>query len=158
MAGARGVGIGPWLAGGLLAVCLLGGMAWWLSADGLPAIDPADPVLVARGEVLYRDHCGSCHGQALEGQANWRVRGPDGKLPAPPHDASGHTWHHPDEMLFGMIKEGFLTGRYAPPGYRSDMAGYGDVLADEDIVAVLAYIKHSWPEAQRAHQARLSKQ
>ena len=26
------------------------------------------------------------------------------QFPAPPHDASGHTWHHPDAMLFKVTK------------------------------------------------------
>ena len=27
-------------------------------------------------------------------------------LPAPPHNETGHTWHHPDEMLFAITKYG----------------------------------------------------
>ena len=148
--------VAPWLLAAARAACVLGGLAWWAAGDG-PLIDPTDAASVARGEGLYREHCASCHVADLAVQPNWRVRGPDGKLPAPPHDTSGHTWHHPDAMLFGMVKEGFQSGRYAPPGYRSDMPGYGDRLTDEEIVAVLAYIKSTWPEAQRAHQAALSR-
>ena len=47
---------------------------------------------LAGGRILYKEHCASCHGAKLEGQPNWRRIGKDGLLPAPPHDATGHTW------------------------------------------------------------------
>ena len=65
---------------------------------------PDDVDVVALGAKIYQARCASCHGAELEGQANWRERGADGILPAPPHDASGHTWHHPDAVLFGDHK------------------------------------------------------
>src|SRR5205807_2276140 len=52
--------------------------------------NPNDAALVARGKAIYAEHCAACHGANLEGQANWRSRLPNGRLPAPPHDASGH--------------------------------------------------------------------
>ena len=68
--------------------------------------DPESPSLVARGTVVYAQHCASCHGAKLEGQPDWRKRLPNGRLPAPPHDTTGHTWHHSDKQLFGMTKNG----------------------------------------------------
>lgn len=103
-----------------------------------------DPAVLARGAQLYARHCASCHGANLEGQPGWRVRLPNGRLPAPPHDASGHTWHHPDDVLFGIVKRG-LVPPYAPPGYASDMPAYGGTLGDDDIRAVLAFIESRWP-------------
>ena len=52
----------------------------------------------------YQEYCASCHGVNLEGQSNWRSRNEDGTLPAPPHDETGHTWHHETEMLFEYTK------------------------------------------------------
>jgi mono/diheme cytochrome c family protein len=98
---------------------------------------------VALGEKLYASHCASCHGANLEGQPDWRKRLPNGRLPAPPHDASGHTWHHPDEVLFAITKHG-LVPPYAPPGYESDMPAFGGKLSDQEIRAVLGYIKSRW--------------
>jgi len=95
------------------------------------------------GAKLYAQHCGACHGMKLEGQPNWRQRLPSGRLPAPPHDESGHTWHHPDEVLFGITKRG-LVPPYAPPGYASDMPAFAAVLSDAEIRAVLAYIASHW--------------
>ncbi len=106
-------------------------------------IDARDPAQVARGRVVYEQRCAVCHGQRLEGQPNWRVRLPNGRLPAPPHDDTGHTWHHPDEVLFALVKNG-LVPPYAPAGYPSDMPAFGQVLSDEDIRAVLAYIESRW--------------
>ena len=98
---------------------------------------------LALGAKLYAQHCASCHGARLEGQPDWRRRLPSGRMPAPPHDESGHTWHHPDEVLFGITKQG-LVPPYAPPGYQSDMPGFANVLSDEEIRAVLAYIASHW--------------
>jgi mono/diheme cytochrome c family protein len=55
---------------------------------------------IVAGQSLYADSCASCHGANLEGQPNWQSPNADGVLPAPPHDRTGHTWHHDDELLF----------------------------------------------------------
>ena len=102
-------------------------------------------------QQVYDVHCASCHGAELEGEADWRTRRADGTLPAPPHDASGHTWHHPDQQLFAITKEGIAA--FAPPGYKTTMEGYAGILSDEEIWAVLDYIKSRWPEDLRARQA-----
>jgi len=108
-----------------------------------------------QGADLYARHCASCHGANLEGQPNWRERKADGRLPAPPHDASGHTWHHADEVLFNLTKNGL--GPYAPPGYASDMPAFAGTLSDDEIRAVLAYIKSRWPASIREKQAQIGK-
>ncbi len=111
---------------------------------------PDDERTVQRGEQVYRIHCAACHGADLEGQPNWRKRGPDGKLPAPPHDDTGHTWHHHDAQLFELTK--FGPAAMVGGSYGSNMPGYADVLSDADIVAVLSFIKSTWaPEIRRQH-------
>jgi len=107
-------------------------------------IDPHDESRVALGRGLYASHCAACHGTALEGQPGWRHRRADGRLPAPPHDETGHTWHHPDFVLFDMTRNGMVPGRTAPEGYESDMPAYAGILSDEEIISVLAYIKSNW--------------
>lgn len=101
------------------------------------------PPDLALGRELYAQHCASCHGARLEGQPDWRRRMPNGRLPAPPHDESGHTWHHSDRVLFAITRNG-LAPPYAPQGYESDMPGFADKLSDGEIRAVLAYIKSHW--------------
>lgn len=119
--------------------------------------DPENVQQVARGKSVYvQQRCAACHGVNLEGQPNWRERLPSGRMPAPPHDASGHTWHHPDDVLFGIIKHGLVPGKYAPPSYQSDMPAFGNIMSDEDIWAVLAYIKLSWPEEIRSGQREMT--
>lgn len=116
-------------------------------------IDPANRTQVAQGEQVYMKHCAACHGVNLEGQANWRDRLPSGRLPAPPHDASGHTWHHADDVLFDITKHGLA--KHAPAGYQTDMPAYAGVLSDDEIRAVLAFIKSRWPAEIRAKQERI---
>ena len=108
-----------------------------------PRASPRDTAKVAAGAKVYAQHCASCHGEKLEGQPNWRQRLPNGRLPAPPHDESGHTWHHPDSVLFAITKNG-LVPPYAPPNYESDMPAFAGKLSDDEIWAVLAYIKSHW--------------
>lgn len=119
---------------------------------GKPTADPTNEAQVAAGKRVYEAHCASCHGARLEGQANWRERRPDGKLPAPPHDASGHTWHHTDEALFRVTKDGLAA--IAGAGYETDMPAFAGRLSDEEIWAVLAYIKSRWPQAIRDRQPK----
>lgn len=115
----------------------------------------ADAEVVAEGQTLYAAHCAACHGADLEGEANWRSPGPDGKLPAPPHDETGHTWHHPDAQLFLITKYG--TEAMVGGNYRSNMIGFEDILSDDEIIAVLAYIKSSWPEQIRSRHTEMNR-
>ena len=74
-------------------------------------------------------------------------------MPAPPHDDTGHTWHHSDRMLFQITKGGVGA---VVPGYESDMPAFGEDLTDAEIAAILVYIKSTWPERQREFQAEVS--
>ncbi len=124
-----------------------------------PALAFADHELVDRdignGQILYVEHCASCHGVKLEGQPNWRRPGEDGILPAPPHDGSGHTWHHDNQLLFDYTKLGgeSLMKARGIVGFKSGMPGLGDIMSDEDIWDVLAYIRSTWPQHIRDIQA-----
>ena len=101
----------------LAAVALaLAALGWMLLAPDAPAragglFPYDDPVALTLGKPLYDDNCASCHGGDLEGEPDWRIPDEDGFLPAPPHDATGHTWHHPDAQLFAITKHGTAEGR-----------------------------------------------
>lgn len=138
----------------LLAISIIAAVS--LNNGNQGKADPENAQQVARGLAIYTKYCTACHGAQLEGQPEWRTRLASGRLPAPPHDASGHTWHHPDSMLFGITKHGLVPGKYAPPGYQSDMPAFGNTLSDEDIWSVLAYIKTSWPRDIRGMQHKHS--
>jgi mono/diheme cytochrome c family protein len=144
-----------WIGSAVLAF-LAAAMVVWTLMPGGDRADPTDNTQVALGRTVYAEHCASCHGANLEGQPDWRERKPDGKMPAPPHDATGHTWHHPDDVLFGITKQGIAA--FAPPGYASDMPAFDGVLTDEQIWAVLAYLKSSWPAEIQARQTALKQQ
>ena len=129
---------------GLAATVVVAGVAWYVGVDaGASGADATDPELVALGSGVYDQHCAACHGRELEGEPDWRRRKADGTLPAPPHDATGHTWHHSDDLLFRLTRYG--PGVIAGDDYRTAMPAYAGILTDRDIWAVLAYIKSRWP-------------
>jgi len=102
------------------------------------------PGAVAAGAGIYQAQCAGCHGADLGGEPDWRQPKESGRMPAPPHDETGHTWHHPDIQLFMLTKYGVAA--VVGDGYESDMPGFEDVLTDREILQVLAYIKNSWPD------------
>jgi mono/diheme cytochrome c family protein len=143
-----------WIVIGLAGLAVAAGAAaYFAMGNGAgAALDPDDPEKVALGARLYAENCASCHGAGLEGQADWRQRRADGRLPAPPHDESGHTWHHPGEQLLGLTKYG--PAALVGGDYQSDMPAYEGILSDAEIWAVLSYIKSRWPaEIQARHDS-----
>ena len=104
---------------------------------------PDNSETITFGKDIYLQECASCHGKNLAGQANWRERDDKGYMPAPPHDKNGHTWHHSDYNLFLMTKYGIekIIGKKYP----NNMPAYEDMLSDYEIIAVLSYIKSTWP-------------
>ena len=145
-----------WPVIALAAAGIAGLVAWSVWPSGsVPLANPDDLRQVALGRAIYQDRCASCHGANLEGQPNWQGREPNGRMPAPPHDASGHTWHHADDQLFGIVKHGIEP--FASPGYQSDMPAFDSMLRDEESWAVLAYIKSTWPERERTFQERVTR-
>lgn len=143
-------------------LALMGGLAllWPGPAQTPPpgiTLSPDDRAVVADGQRVYVAQCASCHGEALQGQPGWRTRKPDGMLPAPPHDDTGHTWHHPDAVLFALTKYG-PARVIGDPNYKSEMPSYDGTLTDDQIIAVLSYIKSTWPAAIRERHDQLNEQ
>lgn len=137
---------------GVLAACVL-----VLAACGRPApksgveLRADDPEVLTLGKRVYEERCAVCHGARLEGQPHWRERDSSGRLPAPPHDASGHTWHHPDEVLFNIVKFGVAKAAHLKD-YDSAMPAFEGQLTDAEIIAVLSWIKAQWPAEIRKQQ------
>lgn len=134
----------------LLAACDRGG-----SGSGTIRLDTGNAQVLATGQAVYQRHCAACHGANLQGQPHWRERDAGGRLPAPPHDASGHTWHHPDEVLFNITKYGVARAAKLKD-YDSAMPAYEGVLSDAEIVAVLSWIKSRWPAGVRDKQEQVN--
>jgi mono/diheme cytochrome c family protein len=146
----------PWLLTGCALVLALGaGLFWYVQHAAQTGADPTNPELVALGTSVYAQRCASCHGTHLEGQPKWQEHLPNGRLPAPPHNAEGHTWHHADRQLFEITKNGLSS---IVPGYESDMPVFKEELKDQEIWAALAYIKSTWPPEIRARQERINQQ
>lgn len=114
----------------------------------------SDNDLIESGQLVYAQSCASCHGVSGEGQnpENPLSKDETGRFPAPPHDNTGHTWHHDDDLLIQIIREGGM-------GNLDDfheMPAFGDVLSDGDIEAVLAFIKTMWTDQQRERQQQVT--
>jgi len=109
-------------------------------------LNPDNADIVQRGNALYGQYCVSCHGENLEGQKNWQDKKPFERWRAPPLDASGRAWQHGDKTLFMMTKFGVhaLEGKGT---LNSDMPAFEGTLEDEEIAAVLSYIKSTWPQS-----------
>ena len=137
---------------GLAALALIFETTWAFASD--------DQDRLAQGKALYGTHCAECHGKNLEGEPNWRRQKPDGTMPAPPHDVSGHTWHHSDQVLFDYTKKGGeeMLKEMGITGFDSGMPGFGEVMSDQEILDVLVYIKSWWPDKIRKHQESVSRQ
>ena len=115
----------------------------------------SDKEIVNIGKNIYLKNCASCHGKNLEGQKNWQIRQNDGYLLAPPHDKTGHTWHHSDYYLFMVTK--FGIEEIIKKSYPNNMPIYKDLLNDKEIISVLSYIKSTWPEEIQIMQDKLNK-
>lgn len=117
-----------------------------INQTAVPPLPTLNPESVARGEILYARYCAQCHGTNLEGAPNWKQPLPNGSLPPPPHDGSGHTWHHSDELLISIIENG------GDPAYSSKMPAFKDQLNREEIVTILDFIKSRWGREEREYQ------
>jgi mono/diheme cytochrome c family protein len=117
----------------------------------VPPLLVLDEGEIDTGQQIYADYCAECHGADLQGEADWKIQNEDGSFRAPPHDASGHTWHHSDVVLLEAIRLGGarLT---EDVGGTSSMPAYGEILSEAQIQAVLTYIKSTWPEEARQVQ------
>ncbi len=112
----------------------------------------ADPGLQA-GQEQYNLRCAHCHGYNGEGELPVAAEETLalGMKIVPPHNATGHTWMHPEQLLVQLIQQG------APnPLFRFQMPAYGEVMTEDEIRQVLAYIALWWTDSQREHSAAIT--
>lgn len=112
---------------------------------------PPEQQRVARGGELYQQYCASCHRADLSGDPEWKTPNDDGSYPPPPHDSSGHTWHHSDQVLLEIIRDGSDFPQ-------SKMPSFGDRLSDDDIGAILEFFKTNWGPEEREYQRQVNQQ
>lgn len=129
-----------------LFVFAAAGAGIWLFKGGASAeVNYRDAVLIAKGSILFEKNCAVCHGNEGVGENPQFVKGgqkPGGSYWAPAVNGKAHTWHHPPDALFRIIKEG-------SPASDSPMRGWEGRLNDTEIHALLAYIQSLWPEPLR---------
>lgn len=158
-------GAGSWLQrhrrGSLLAVILAAAIGAGLASAAALDLPPArgghladadNRATVLQGRQIYQRQCAACHGRSLQGQPLWQLQDAFAGRRAPAHDQTGHTWLHADEDLFRMIK----LGRFDEAGPATFMPAFQDRLSDGDILAVIAFIKASWPVGLRVAQSTLN--
>ncbi len=120
--------IGAWLlgAGALTAVVVFA-----FSGAGTPSA-PTDPDLVAAGATVYATECAACHGADLRGTGS-----------GPPFlDPTYAPNHHSDAAFFLAVRQGVQPHHwdFGPMPPRPS-------LTDDDIAAVVAYIRSKQIEA-----------
>ncbi len=161
---ALGMDHGPWAA----CVARLRGRSLWASVlfgfvmalagtNAAHAGHELDGRDLVAGKTLYADNCAACHGADLEGAPDWQVPDENGVLPAPPHDETGHTWHHSNVQNFDYTKLGGakIVERMGLSSFTSGMPGFEGQLTDDEIWDILAFIHSNWPEdIQALHQTR----
>jgi|APTNR8051073442_1049403.scaffolds.fasta_scaffold02981_6 mono/diheme cytochrome c family protein len=133
-----------WMGYGLLVLLLS-------ACAGESMATTPDPQMIETGKAVYNANCAACHGPKGEGEPNWKIPDVNGVYPAPPHDGSGHTWHHADALLLQVIREGSGMPN-------SKMPVYGDILSADEMEAVLAYIKTFWGAEEVAFQQQMNAQ
>jgi mono/diheme cytochrome c family protein len=117
-----------------------------INGTSVPPVPSLDHERVARGAELYATNCGACHGPELQGASDWKRSLPDGSLPPPPHDSSGHTWHHPDGLLLEIIANG------GGPALNSKMPAFQEKLTPDEMRSILEFIKSKWGRDAREFQ------
>ena len=115
---------------GVLFILLVAGVMWQANGGDI-ATDIAPPDVLAQGELVYQENCVACHGENGKGYIGPALNG------------SAHSWHHADPLLVSFIRDGI-------PG--TQMAAQRDNLTDEEIDAVISYMKSWWSPQQRQKQ------
>ena len=117
-----------------------------INETAVPPVPILNAARVAQGGSVYAQHCAQCHGAKLEGAPDWKQPLTDGSLSPPPHDDSGHTWHHPDSLLMSIVSNG------GDQAYHSKMPAFKEKLTWNEMTAVLKFIKSKWSKDQREYQ------
>ena len=110
------------------------GGAGWISFEGSHM---ATPDAIAAGEALFAANCQVCHGVGAIGEdpANPGAQDAFG-FKAPALNDDMHGWHHSDAGLLSTI------GKGSPRNER--MIAWQEVLSEQEMAEILAYIKSLW--------------
>jgi hypothetical protein len=122
-------------------------------ATKTPRPELTNPFLI-QARSNYDKYCAHCHGWSGEGQIATSLDTSQrlGMHTVPPHNEDGHTWQHPDALLFLAIRDGIQN-----PLDHYPMPGFGDRLSDDEIRGLIAYMKLWWTPEQLASQVRINR-
>lgn len=125
-----------------------------ISVEAIPTINP-DNSQLALGQRNYNTYCAHCHGYGGDGQPVETAEQTErlGYHTVPLHNSAGHTWQHPDQLLFETIKYGVES-----PTNLYTMTPFGELLSDNEIFAIIDYLRLWWTDEQQAWQAQLTTQ
>ena len=112
-------------------VLVLGGLGLFASGLAWVLDTPKPPAGTPRAERVYLGLCATCHG--ADGRGSWRAT----LFLIRPGDLSDGTRMraHTDDYLFELIKHG------GAPFGRPGMPAFGASLKDDDIRALVAYLR-----------------
>lgn len=125
-----------------------------VNADSQHLADSSDAGKVWAGFTLYKTNCAQCHGRNLQGQPLWHLQDGFEHQRAPAHDDTGHTWQHPDEDLFQMIRTGRFPNDLGEVAL--NMPAFGERLHDGEILEIISFMKSRWSLAMKVSQASLN--
>ena len=94
---------------------------------------------VDQGRPIYAQFCASCHGADGSATADWRTTDANGNYPPPPLNGTAHTWHHPMLVLTDTIANGGAE-------YGGLMPAFGEVIDEQERIAIVAYIQSWWTD------------
>ncbi len=125
-----------------------------IKPEAVPTVDPDNEQLYL-AQQNYNKSCAHCHGWAGDGQPQVTIENAEklGYHTVPRHDSQGHTWQHPNQILFEVIKYGVQA-----PSNLYPMSAFDDQLTDNEIFGIIDYIKQWWTDDQRRHQSELTTQ
>lgn len=105
------------------------------------------------GQAVYELRCAHCHGYSGEGQLAATVANTEqlGMHTVPPHNASGHTWKHSDQLLRQVILNGIEN-----PLDHFAMPPFEGAVSETEIDQLIAYIRLWWTDDQRAWQSQVT--
>lgn len=116
--------------------------------------DASNGAQVLAGFIHYKTYCAQCHGRNLQGQPLWHLQDADLPRRAPAQDDTGHSWQHPDEDLFQMIRTGHFPNEINKT--HSFMPAFGGQMDDTEIIEVIAFIKSRWSLGIQVFQSSLN--
>lgn len=125
-----------------------------IAVEAIPTIDPVNTEL-RQAQLNYNTYCAHCHGYGGEGQPVETIELTEslGYHTVPLHNSAGHTWQHPDQILFETIKYGIQT-----PANLYQMTASSEFLSNEEIFAIIDYIRLWWTDEQREWQEQMTEQ